>query len=60
MPPASVPAPPAPPPTATASIPQKLNSEGPTEVRLAKETTVGQDLSDRRLAQIATGGVSAG
>ncbi|MFM0300384.1 hypothetical protein PQQ99_09720 [Paraburkholderia sediminicola] len=59
MPPVSVPPPPAPPPVA-ANIPQKLNSDGPLQVRVAKDTTVGQDLSDRRLAQIATGGIAPG
>ncbi|MFM0158015.1 glycoside hydrolase family 19 protein [Paraburkholderia sediminicola] len=59
MPPASVP-PPAPPPTVAANIPHKLNSDGPLQVRVAKDTTVGQDLTDQRLAQIATGGIAPG
>ncbi|MFM0608672.1 hypothetical protein PQR05_29500 [Paraburkholderia sediminicola] len=58
VPPTPAPPPPAPPPTVAANIPQQLNSDGPLEVRVAKETAVGQDLADRRLAQIATGGIS--
>jgi hypothetical protein len=60
VPPTPAPPPPAPPPTVAANIPQQLNSDGPLEVRVAKETAVGQDLADRRLAQIATGGISTG
>jgi hypothetical protein len=58
VPPAPVAPPPAP-PTVAADIPQPLNTPGPIDVRVSQDTTVGQDLSDRRLAQIATGGISA-
>ena len=58
MPTSSAPAPLDAPPTVAANIPQQLNTPGPIEVRVAKDTTVGQDLTDRRLAQIATGGIS--
>lgn len=54
----AVPAPPAPPPAQTAQIPVPLNSDKPPEVRIADNRAVGQDLQNRRLAQIATGGVS--
>lgn len=54
----SMPAPAAPPPARTAQIPVPLNSDKPLEVRLADDRAVGQDLRNRRLAQIATGGVS--
>jgi predicted chitinase len=60
MPTASAPPPPAAPPTVPANIPQQLNTPGPIDVRVSKDTTVGQDLSDRRLAQIATGGIAPG
>jgi hypothetical protein len=64
-PPPAPPVPPSPvapataPPTVAADIPQPLNSPGPIDVRVSQDSTVGQDLSDRRLAQIATGGISA-
>jgi putative chitinase len=64
-PPPAPPVPPSPvapataPPTVSADIPQPLNSPGPIDVRVSQDSTVGQDLSDRRLAQIATGGISA-
>jgi len=60
MPTASAPAPLDVPPTVAANIPQQMNTPGPIEVRVAKDSTVGQDLSDRRFAQIATGGIATG
>jgi hypothetical protein len=54
----SIPSPAAPPPAQTAQIAVPINSDKPVEVRLADERAVGQDLQNRRLAQIATGGVS--
>lgn len=54
----SMPAPAAPPPAQTAQIPVPLNSDKPLEVRVADDRGVGQDLQNRRLAQIATGGLS--
>ncbi|KVC81362.1 hypothetical protein [Burkholderia ubonensis] len=53
-----VPAAPAVPPAQTAQIPVPLNSDKPLEVRIADDRAVGQDLRNRRLAQIATGGLS--
>jgi predicted chitinase len=47
------------PPAAQASIPVPMNSAGPMEVRVANDQAVGQDLKDRRLAAIATGGIAA-
>jgi predicted chitinase len=58
VPPSPVAAPSAP-PTVAADIPQPLNTPGPIDVRVSQDSTVGQDLSDRRFAQIATGGISA-
>lgn len=46
------------PPTAQAPIQVPLSSREPMEVRVSNEQPVGQDLRDRRLAQIATGGIS--
>jgi hypothetical protein len=54
----SVPASPVAPPAQTAQIPVPVSSDKPLEVRLADDRAVGQDLNNRRLAQIATGGVS--
>lgn len=59
MPSASIPPPPVAPPTATAAIPAKMNADAPIDVRVSQDQTVGQDLSDRRLAHIATGGIAA-
>ncbi|MCL4670116.1 lytic transglycosylase, catalytic [Burkholderia pseudomallei] len=53
-----VPTAPAVPPAQTAQIPVPLNSDKPLEVRIADDRAVGQDLRNRRLAQIATGGAS--
>ncbi|WP_186083666.1 transglycosylase SLT domain-containing protein [Burkholderia gladioli] len=47
-----------PPPVVDASIPVPLNSSGPMSVRVTNDQPVGQDVKDRRLAQIATGGVA--
>ncbi|KVP00024.1 hypothetical protein WL21_11670 [Burkholderia ubonensis] len=58
VPVAPVPATPAAPPAQTAQIPVPLNSDKPLEVRFADNRAVGQDLQNRRLAQIATGGLS--
>ncbi|KVS36806.1 transglycosylase SLT domain-containing protein [Burkholderia ubonensis] len=58
VPVAPVPATPAAPPAQTAQIPVPLNSDKPLEVRFADDRAVGQDLQNRRLAQIATGGLS--
>ncbi|KVN83502.1 hypothetical protein WJ68_16455 [Burkholderia ubonensis] len=58
VPVAPVPATPTAPPAQTAQIPVPLNSDKPLEVRVADDRAVGQDLQNRRLAQIATGGVS--
>lgn len=55
----SVPATPSIPPTAEASIPMPLNSKAPLEVTLTDNQMVGQDIRDRRLAAIATGGMSS-
>ncbi len=55
---ASVPAMLTAPPAQTASIPVALTSDKPVEVRLTDDRAVGQDLQNRRLAQIATGGLS--
>jgi len=60
MPTASAPPPSDAPPTVSANMPQQLNTPGPIDVRVSKDTTVGQDLSDQRLAQIATGGIAPG
>lgn len=62
--PASIPqgavaAPPVPSAPPTAEMPVKLNSEGPTVVTLANDQMANQDVRDRRLAQIATGGMGA-
>jgi predicted chitinase len=56
---ATVPPPPAAPPTATANIPQPMGSKAPIDVRVQNDTLAAQDLRDRRLAQIATGGIAA-
>ncbi|KVR05342.1 hypothetical protein WK09_28165 [Burkholderia ubonensis] len=58
VPVAPVPAMPAAPLAQTAQIPVPLNSDKPLEVRVADDRAVGQDLQNRRLAQIATGGLS--
>ncbi|WP_204117374.1 glycoside hydrolase family 19 protein [Paraburkholderia sp. C35] len=58
IPVAAVPAAPAAPPAQQASIPVPVNSDKPLEVRVADDRAVGQDLGNRRLAQIATGGLS--
>jgi predicted chitinase len=55
---ATVPAPAAPPPTAQANIPQPMGSKPPIDVRVQNDTLAAQDLRDRRLAQIATGGIA--
>jgi hypothetical protein len=62
-PPASIPAaavsaPPVPSAAPRAEVPVKLNSDGPTVVTLANDQMANQDVRDRRLAQIATGGIS--
>ncbi|QQC63806.1 glycoside hydrolase family 19 protein [Paraburkholderia ginsengisoli] len=49
-----------PPPPAVAAIPTQLNTPGPLDVRITNSQQAGQDLSDRQLAHIATGGLSAG
>ncbi|QQC63749.1 hypothetical protein [Paraburkholderia ginsengisoli] len=49
-----------PPPPAVAAIPMQLNTPGPMDVRVTNNQQAGQDLSDRQLAHIATGGLSAG
>lgn len=54
----SVPAAPPPPPAPTAQIPVPVSSDAPIDVRISDDRAVGQDLQNRRLAQIATGGVS--
>lgn len=54
----SMPSPASPPPAQTAQIPVPVNSDKPMEVRLTDDRGVGQDLQNRRLAQIATGGVA--
>ena len=41
-----------------ANIPQQMNTPGPVDVRVSDGKAVGQDLNDKRLAQIATGGIS--
>ncbi|ABO60615.1 transglycosylase SLT domain-containing protein (plasmid) [Burkholderia vietnamiensis] len=56
---ASVPAPSNVPPAAQASIPVPMNSAGPMEVHVSNDQPVGQDLRDRRLSMIATGGIAA-
>lgn len=53
-----VPSAPAPAPTPSADIPVQMNSDGPTKVVVANQKQVGQDLGQRRLAQIATGGLA--
>lgn len=58
IPSAAVPVTPAAPAAQQASIPVPVNSDKPLEVRVADDRAVGQDLQNRRLAQIATGGVS--
>lgn len=47
-----------PPPPAVAAIPTQLNTPGPVDVRVTNNQQAGQDLSDRQLAHIATGGIS--
>jgi predicted chitinase len=54
----AVPAPPPAPTSAVASIPQPVGSPAPLDVRVSNDTLAGQDLRDRRLAQIATGGIA--
>jgi hypothetical protein len=62
-PPPPAPIPPAPPspaptPPVQANIPQPMNSQGPVDVRVSGDKSIGQDLGDKRLAQIATGGIA--
>ncbi len=45
-------------PAAQPSIAMPMNSAGPMEVRVTNDEPVGQDLRNRRLAQIATGGIA--
>lgn len=59
IPVAAVPAAPVAPPAPTANIPVPLTIDKPVEVRVTDDRAVGQDLRNRRLAQIATGGVSS-
>ncbi|MBB1636076.1 glycoside hydrolase family 19 protein [Cupriavidus sp. UME77] len=54
-----VPTAPSVPPTAQAVIPIPMNSKGPMQVTLANDKAVDQDLRDRRLAMIATGGLAS-
>lgn len=49
-----------PPPAPRADIPTPLTSAGPMVVTLANDRMANQDVADRRLAQIATGGLSSG
>jgi Chitinase class I len=58
LPTITVPAPAIAPPTATANIPFKLNSPAPIDVRVSTDQLANQDMSDRTLAHIVTGGVS--
>ncbi|MEM5427212.1 glycoside hydrolase family 19 protein [Cupriavidus oxalaticus] len=54
----SLPAAPSVPPTAQASIPVPMNRKAPMQVTIADNRPVSRDLRDRRLAMIATGGLS--
>lgn len=58
LPTVTVPAPAAAEPSAVANIPFKMNSPAPLDVRVSTDQLAGQDMSDRKLAHIATGGVS--
>jgi hypothetical protein len=49
---------PAPPPAASPELHVPLTSKGPLEVTVRNDQLANQDVKDRRLAQIATGGVS--
>lgn len=51
-------APPPPPPAPRVEVPIALNSAAPTVVTLANDQLANQDVRDRRLAQIVTGGLS--
>lgn len=50
----------APPPAARADVPIPLSSKAPLEVTVRNDKLAGQDVKDRRLAHIATGGMAAG
>lgn len=54
----SVSAPSLPAPTPRSDIPVQLNSKGPLEVTVKNDRLANRDLLDRRLAAIATGGLS--
>ncbi|CAG9163866.1 transglycosylase SLT domain-containing protein [Cupriavidus pinatubonensis] len=53
----SVPAAPAVQPAAQAAIPVPINSKAPMEVTVTNDQPANQDIRDRRLAMVATGGV---
>lgn len=55
----NIPAPAPLPPAANAAIPVPVNSKAPLQVTLSDNQLAAQDVRDRRLAQIATGGVAA-
>lgn len=55
----SVPTAPSVPPAAQAAIPTPMTSKGPLQVTVANDKAVSQDVKDRRLALIATGGLAA-
>ncbi len=53
----TVPTAPVVPPAPQAAIPMPINSKAPMEVRVTNDQPASQDLRDRRLAMIATGGL---
>ncbi|WP_227461712.1 glycoside hydrolase family 19 protein [Cupriavidus pauculus] len=57
--PVAAPPPPSIPSTAEANIPERLNTRDPVQVTVNDSRLAAQDVRDRRIAQIATGGVAA-
>ncbi|WP_454056799.1 glycoside hydrolase family 19 protein [Cupriavidus sp. Marseille-Q8015] len=57
--PVATPTPPSIPATAEANIPERLNTRDPVQVTVSDSRLASQDVRDRRIAQVATGGVAA-